>query len=47
VDVTNKGEEVIIIDMDFKSDERQEVNLGESSYFFLRAGEKINYKLVA
>lgn len=46
IDVKNKGEEIIIIDMDFKSDERQEVNLGESSYFHLKAGEKINYKLI-
>lgn len=32
--------------MDFISSERQEVNLGETSYFNLKKGDKINYKLV-
>ena len=33
--------------MEFKAEERQEVNLGEISYFNLKKGDKVNYKLLA
>lgn len=46
LDITNKGEEIIMINMQFNSGERQEVNLGETSYFHLRTGEVINFKLI-
>ena len=32
--------------MNFVASERQEVNLGETSYFMLKKGQKVNYKLL-
>lgn len=32
--------------MDFASAERQEINLGETSYFTLNKGDTLNFKLL-
>ena len=37
----------MVASIDFVSSEHHEVNLGESSFFNIKKGQKINYKLLA
>jgi hypothetical protein len=46
LDISNKGQNNLIINLDFKADQRQQVRLGQKTYFDLRKGEMINYKLL-
>ena len=38
VDITNKGEGILLVYMNFKTGTKQEVNIGETSYFSLKKG---------
>jgi hypothetical protein len=44
--VQSTGKEILIVNMDFVSSERQEVNLGETTYFKLNKGQTLNFKLL-
>lgn len=41
------GKEILVVSMDFASSQRQDVNLGETSYFRLNTGDTLNYKLIS
>jgi hypothetical protein len=46
IDIASRGADILVLNMNFVASESQEVKFGEASYFALKKGEKINYKLL-
>jgi hypothetical protein len=46
IDIASKGADILVLSMNFVASETQEVKLSEVSYFALKKGEKVNYKLL-